>query len=323
MDVRLISRGLERPRRLEFDPAKVTDTYGLFVARPLERGFGHTLGNSLRRVLLSSITGAAITSIKIEGVEHEFSTIDGVVEDVVEIVLNLKGVRLRIDGSGPRTLHLRKKGPGPVKAGEIERPADVTVLNPDHHIATIDGEKASLAIEIEARRGRGYVPAEENKVEGVIGLIPVDSLFSPVLKVAYRVENTRVGQKTDYDKLTLEVWTDGSIRPDDAIAHAAKILSDHLRVFIHFEDETVESDTEASAEEERLRRLLAKPVDELELSVRSSNCLRAAGIRTLAELVAKSEAEILKFRNFGKKSLQEIKEKLAEHGLALGMRVGA
>jgi DNA-directed RNA polymerase subunit alpha len=322
MDVRLISRGLERPRRIEFDPAQATETYGLFVARPLERGFGHTLGNALRRVLLSSITGAAITSIKIEGVEHEFSTIDGVVEDVTEIVLNLKGVRLRIDGAGPRTLHLRKKGQGAVKAGEIERPADTAVLNPDHHVATIDGEKASLAIEIEARRGRGYVPAEENKQEGVIGLIPVDSLFSPVSKVAYRVENTRVGQKTDYDRLTMEIWTDGSIRPEDALAHAAKILTDHFRVFIHFEDETVETDSESSAEEERLRRLLGKPVEELELSVRSANCLRSAGIKTLGELVVKSDAEILKFRNFGKKSLQEIKEKLGEHGLALGMRVG-
>lgn len=322
MDVKLISRGLERPRRLEFDAEKNTATYGLFVARPLERGFGHTLGNSLRRVLLSSITGSAITSVKVEGVEHEFSTIDGVAEDVTELVLNLKGVRLRIDGVGPRTLRIAKKGSGVVKAGDIERSPDVEVLNPQHHIATLDNEKSTLQVEIEARPGRGYVPADENKQENQpIGLIAIDSLFSPVMKVAYRVESTRVGQRTDYERLLVEIWTDGSIRPEDSLAHAAKILSDHLRLFIWFEDDTVESESEASAEDERLRRLLQKPVDELELSVRSSNCLRGAGIKSLGELVVKNDAEILKFRNFGKKSLGEIKEKLQELGLALGMKV--
>lgn len=321
MDVQLISRGLERPRRLEFDPAKTTATYGLFVARPLERGFGHTLGNAIRRILLSSITGSAVTSVKIEGVEHEFSTMEGVVEDVTEIILNLKGVRLRIDGTGSRILRLDRRGAGPARAGDLERPSDVAVLNPDHLIATVDGDKTALVVEVEARQGRGYVPAEENKRENQpIGLIAIDSLFSPVLKVAYRVENTRVGQRTDFEKLALEVWTDGSIKPEDAVAHAAKILSDHLRLFINFEDDTVEAGSEASAEEERLRKLLAKPVEELDLSVRSSNCLRGAGIKTLGELVVKTDQEILKFRNFGKKSLQEIKEKLAEIGLTLGKK---
>ncbi|MEK8022302.1 MAG: DNA-directed RNA polymerase subunit alpha [Candidatus Hydrogenedentota bacterium] len=321
MDVRLITRGLERPRRIEVEEATLSATHGRFIAKPLEKGFGHTLGNSLRRILLSSITGAAITSVEIEGVDHEFSVVPGVIEDVAEIILNLKAVRLKIKGSGARTLKLEATGPSEVKAGSIQCPDDVEILNPDLIIATIDQPGAKFSMTISARVGRGFVIAEELKTDDMkIGVIPVDALFSPVKKVAYSVESTRVGQRTDYDKLVLDITTDGSVSPEDALGFASRIFSDYLRIFIGFDEAPVAEETADSKEDEKLRKLLATSVDELELSVRSSNCLKAANLKTLGELVIRTDQEMLKYRNFGKKSLQEIKEKLVDYGLALGMK---
>ncbi|MFZ5468064.1 MAG: DNA-directed RNA polymerase subunit alpha [Myxococcota bacterium] len=314
-------RDLIKPRRLDVDQESLTNTYGKFVAEPLERGFGTTLGNSLRRVLLSSLQGSAITGIKIEGVEHEFSTIPEVSEDVTDIVLNLKEVLLRMHTNEVKTLRIEAEGPKEVKAGDIIADPDVEILNPGHHICTIS-EGGKLRMEMSCRRGRGYLPAVGNKIAGApIGTIPVDSLFSPVRKVNYQVTNARVGQVTDFDKLALEVWTDGSVSPQDAVAFAAKIIKEQLTVFINFDETEEPMVVEAPKEEAKLNENLFRSVDELELSVRSANCLQQANIKTIGDLVQKTEPEMLKTKNFGRKSLKEIKEILAEMGLSLGMKL--
>lgn len=310
------------PKRLEFEKETYSDTYGKFFAEPFERGFGTTIGNSLRRILLSSIVGAAVTSIKIDGVLHEFTSIPGVKEDVTDIILNIKALRLQFHADGFKTIYLKKKGPGIVKAGDITTDADVEILTPDLHIATLDKD-AKLEMEMQLKHGRGYITAEKNKEDGQpIGVIPIDSIFSPIRRVNYHVENARVGQETDYDRLILEVTTDGSIKPDDAVAYAAKILKDHMNIFINFdeEEEIIEPHVEVKKEEEINRNLL-RSVDELELSVRAYNCLKNANIKTISELVQKTESEMLKTKNFGRKSLNEIKEILAEMGLTLGMKL--
>jgi DNA-directed RNA polymerase subunit alpha len=314
-------RDLIKPRGLVVDPESLTNTYGKFVAEPLERGFGITLGNSLRRVLLSSLQGAAITSVRIEGVDHEFMAIPEVAEDVTDIILNLKEVLLQIHSNEAKTLRIEAEGPREVKAGDIVADPQVEILNPGHHVLTLS-EGARVRMEMTARRGRGYVPAERNKVPGQpIGTVPIDALFSPIRKVNYQVTNARVGQQTDYDKLTLEVWTDGSVAPADAVAYAAKILKEQLSIFINF-DETEEPATEAvPVQEAVLNENLFRSVDELELSVRSANCLQNANIKTIGDLVQKTEAEMLKTKNFGRKSLKEIKEILSEMGLSLGMKL--
>jgi len=314
-------RDLIKPRSLSIEGEATGGSYGKFVAEPLERGFGLTLGNSLRRVLLSSLQGAAITSIKIEGVDHEFTTISEVAEDVTDIILNLKEVQLKLHTLEPKTLRIEVEGPKEVTAGDILGDQDVEILNPTHHICTVS-EGGRLRMELQARKSRGYVAADKNKVQGTpIGTIPIDSIFSPVRKVNYQVTNARVGQVTDYDKLTLEVWTNGGITPVDAVAYAAKIVKEQLSIFINF-DETEEIVTaEAPKDEPRWNENLFRSVDELELSVRSANCLQNANIKTIGDLVQKSEAEMLKTKNFGRKSLKEIKEILAEMGLSLGMKL--
>ncbi len=314
-------RDLIKPRRLDVDQDSLTNTYGKFVAEPLERGFGTTLGNSLRRVLLSSLQGSAITSVKIEGVDHEFTTIPEVAEDVTDIVLNLKEVLLRMHTNEIKTLRIEAEGPKEVKAGDIITDDQVEILNPGHHICTIS-EGGKLRMEITCRRGRGYLPSVGNKVQGSpIGTIPVDSLFSPIRKVNYQVTNARVGQVTDYDRLALEVWTDGSVTPQDAVAYAAKIIKEQLTVFINFDETEEPMPVEAPKEEAKLNENLFRSVDELELSVRSANCLQQANIKTIGDLVQRTEAEMLKTKNFGRKSLKEIKEILAEMGLSLGMKL--
>jgi DNA-directed RNA polymerase subunit alpha len=310
------------PVRVEVDKESLSPTYGKFTAEPFERGFGTTVGNSLRRVLLSSLTGAAVTTVRIEGVLHEFSTIPGVTEDVTAIILNVKSLRLKLHTDKPKTIRLRKKGPGEAKASDIIHDADVAVLNKDLHIATLDKE-STLDMEMVIKPGRGYVSAERNKEEGLpIGVIAVDSIFTPVKRVNFQVENARVGRVTDYDKLLLEVWTDGSMVPHDALSTAAGILRDHLSIFIH-PDELGEAKPPAKKEEERLEinKNLFRSVNELELSVRAANCLKNANIKTIADLVQKTEMEMLKTKNFGKKSLNEIKEILAEMGLSLGTKL--
>ncbi len=314
-------RDLIKPRKLEVDQDSLRPTYGKFVAEPLERGFGTTLGNSLRRVLLSSLQGAAITALKIDGVDHEFSTVPEVVEDVTDIVLNLKEVLLRMHTNDQKTLRIEVEGPKEVKAGDIIADDQVEILNPGHHLCTVS-EGGKLRMEMTCRRGRGYVPAAANKVAGApIGTIPVDSLFSPVRKVNYQVTNARVGQVTDYDRLSLEVWTDGSVSPQDAVAYAAKIIKEQLTVFINFDETEEPAPVETPKEEAKLNENLFRSVDELELSVRSANCLQQANIRTIGDLVQRTEAEMLKTKNFGRKSLKEIKEILAEMGLSLGMKL--
>jgi DNA-directed RNA polymerase subunit alpha len=314
-------RDLIKPRRLEVDQDSLTGTYGKFVAEPLERGFGTTLGNSLRRVLLSSLQGSAITSVKIEGVDHEFTTIPEVAEDVTDIVLNLKEVLLRMHTNETKTLRIEAEGPKEIKAGDIIADQDVEILNPGHHICTVS-EGGKVRLELTCRRGHGYVPATVNKVAGSpIGTIPIDSLFSPVRKVNYQVTNARVGQVTDYDKLSLEVWTDGSVTPQDAVAYAAKIIKEQLTVFVNFDETEEPVVAEAPKEEAKLNENLFRSVDELELSVRSANCLQQANIKTIGDLVQRTEAEMLKTKNFGRKSLKEIKEILAEMGLSLGMKL--
>ena len=314
-------RDLIKPRGLVVDQESLTNTYGKFVAEPLERGFGITLGNSLRRVLLSSLQGAAVTSVKIEGVEHEFMAIPEVAEDVTDIILNLKEVLLQIHSNEQKTIRIEAEGPREIKAGDIVADGQVEILNPGHHILTLS-EGGRVRMEMTARRGRGYVPAERNKVPGQpIGTIPIDALFSPIRKVNYQVTNARVGQQTDFDKLTLEVWTDGSVAPADAVAFAAKILKEQLSIFINF-DETEEPAIEiAAVPEQVLNENLFRSVDELELSVRSANCLQNANIKSIGDLVQRTEAEMLKTKNFGRKSLKEIKEILAEMGLSLGMKL--
>ncbi len=314
---------LIKPRRIDFDTRSATADYGKFVAEPLERGFGTTLGNAIRRVLLSSLQGGAITSVRIEGVQHEFSAITGVVEDVTDIVLNLKEVRLRMHSPEQRTIVIEEKGPKKIKASDIKMDAMVEVLNRDHYIAELS-DNATLRMEMTVRMGKGYVSAERNLDEGApIGTIPIDAIFSPIKKVNFAVTNARVGQQTDYDKLTLEVWTDGSMLPADAVAYAAKILKEQLTVFINFDEEADMMDEPAVLEEGDGNENLYKPVEELELSVRAYNCLKNAEIKYIGELVQRSESEMLKTKNFGKKSLNEIKDVLVSMGLSLGMKVDA
>jgi len=314
-------RDLIKPRGLVVDQESLSNTYGKFIAEPLERGFGITLGNSLRRVLLSSLQGAAITSVKIEGVEHEFMTIPEVAEDVTDIILNLKEVLLQIHTNEVKTLRIEADGPREIKAGDIQSDGQVEILNPGHHLFTIS-EGGRVRMELTARRGRGYVPAEKNKVPGSpIGTIPIDALFSPIRKVNYQVTNARVGQQTDYDRLSLEVWTDGSVGPNDAVAYAAKIVREQLAIFINFDEAEEPAEEVKPVEEQKLNENLFRSVDELELSVRSANCLQNANIKTIGDLVLKTEAEMLKTKNFGRKSLKEIKEILAEMGLSLGMKL--
>jgi DNA-directed RNA polymerase subunit alpha len=314
-------RDLIKPKSLLVDRDTLSETYGKFVGEPFERGFGVTLGNSLRRVLLASIKGAAFTSIKVDDVLHEFSSIPEVAEDVTDIILNLKEVRLKMEGWEPVTCNVDAKGPCEVKAGDIKVPAGVTVLNPDLHIATVS-DRGHLRMELQAQTGRGYIPAEQNKKEeDSVGVIPVDSIFSPIRKVNYQVTNARVGQMTDYDKLTIEVWTDGSVRPEDAVAYASKILKEQLTIFINFPEEDECYEEERDEEQERLMETLMRSVDELELSVRSANCLENANIKYIGDLVQKTEAEMLKTKNFGRKSLKEIKDILTDMGLNLGMKL--
>lgn len=304
--------------------AALTDTYGKFIAKPLERGYGITLGNSLRRVLLSSINGAAIVAVRIEGVEHELSTIQGVKEDVTDIILNLKQVNIRYLGENDARITLKSRGEGILRAGDIQASSDVEILNPDQHIATV-GEDGMLNMEMIVRHGRGYVSADQNRTENIpTAYIVTDSIFAPVRRVAYNVSNARVGQMTDYDKLTFEIWTNAAVRPDDALAYAAKILKEQLTIFINF-DESEEVDSRGSEEtveaRPQLNENLFKTVDSLELSVRAANCLENANIKYIGELVTKTEAEMLKTKNFGRKSLNEIKDILAEMGLSLGMKI--
>jgi DNA-directed RNA polymerase subunit alpha len=314
-------KNLTKPNPLTPDPAN-NDGYGKFTIEPLERGFGMTLGNALRRVLLSSLQGASITAVRIEGVLHEFSTLPGVIEDVTEIILNLKQVRLRLDGDGPKKGTFEMKGKGEVRAGDLRVDPEITVLNPDLHIATLNRD-GDLRVEVEIGSGRAYVSADQHTLtDRPIGVIPIDSMFSPVTKVNYTVEATRLGQRIDYDKLTIEVWTDRSILPSDALAYAAKILHDHFSLFMNFVNAPQQDiDPEINPDILRIRQMLEKSVDELELSVRSSNCLRAAEIKTIGDLVQKGEPEMLKYRNFGRKSLKEIQDILSEMGLGFGMDV--
>jgi DNA-directed RNA polymerase subunit alpha len=315
-------KDLIRPKRLEVEKETLTPTYGKFTAEPFERGFGITIGNSLRRILLSALQGGAITSLKVDGVLHEFSTIPGTKEDITEIILNLKEVRLKLHTEGPKTIRVKAEGPKVLKAGDILTGDAVEILNPDHYIATLSRD-GKLSMEMVVKMGRGYVSAERNKEEGQpVGTIPMDAIFSPIKKVNYTVTNARVGQITDYDKLILEVWTDGSLNPEEAVAHGAKILKDQLSIFITFEEEEEEvSYPEDEEEKEAFNENLLRSVDELELSVRSANCLKHANIKLIGDLVQKTEAEILATKNFGRKSLNEIKEILTEMGLSLGMKL--
>ena len=310
------------PKRLSKEESTATPTYAKFIAEPFETGYGQTVGNSLRRVLLSSLEGAAITSIKIDGAMHEFAVVDGVVEDVTEIVLNLKKVRFKTHTREPQTLLLSVNKEGAVTAADIELNQNVELVNGDQHICTLDRKKKFM-MEMEIRVGRGFCPGDENKkVDQAIGVIAIDSLFSPVSRVRYTVENARVGQRTDYDKLILEIWTDGRITPEDALLQASAILQHHLDVFVGYDKNAVQFEEEVSRQDEektKLKKLLGMSVNEIELSVRAANCLNNANITTVGQLAMKTEQEMLKYRNFGKKSLNEIKEKLAALGLTLGM----
>ncbi len=317
----MLWKGFQKPKRLEANSEVLTPHYGEFYAQPFERGWGNTIGNALRRVLLSSLEGAAITAVKIEGVLHEFSSLPGIHEDTTDIILNLKAIPLKVSVDHPETIHLRAEGPKVVTASEIETTANVEILDPDVHIATLS-EEGRLNIEMRVKPGRGYVSADRNfDADLEIGYIPVDSVHSPVKKVNYIVEDARVGQATDYDKLILQVWTNGAISPQDSVALGAKLLKDHLSIFINFEEEAEESEEERTPEEDRLAEYFARSVDELELSVRSYNCLKNAGIRTIGELVQKTEAEMLKTKNFGRKSLNEIRDILRSMSLDFGMRI--
>ncbi|MFH1223910.1 MAG: DNA-directed RNA polymerase subunit alpha [Pseudomonadota bacterium] len=317
-------RSLIRPKLLEIEKDSLSDTYGKFTAKPMERGYGLTLGNALRRVLLSSIRGTAITTVKVNGVLHEFSSIPQIKEDVADIILNLKQVRFQLFSDEPKTLKLKKSGEGTITAADIQLDETVEILNPEQHIATL-GNNAKFDAEVTIHRGRGYRPSEENKYDEMpVGTIPVDSFFSPVKRVNYTVTDARIGQRTDYDRLILEVWTDGTILPEDAIAYASKILKEHLNIFINFAEEVEPAHDAAKIASKisgELVEYLNKTVDELELSVRSANCLHNANIKYIGELVIRSESEMLKTKNFGRKSLNEIKDILAEMGLSLGMKV--
>ena len=315
-------KDFQLPMRLELENETASPTYGRFTAEPFERGFGTTVGNSLRRVLLSSLPGSAVTSVKIEGVFHEFSTIPGVTEDVTVIILNVKALRVKLLSERPKAIRLKKEGPGEVLASDITEDPDVMILNPDLHIATLDKDGV-IDLEMIVKPGRGYVPAERNKEEGLpIGVIPVDSIFSPIKRVNFQVESARVGRVTDYDKLNLEIWTDGSVTPQDSVASAALILREHLDICIPNED-GADAKREVTSDEssEEVNLNLFRSVNELELSVRAANCLKNANIKTIADLVQKTENEMLKTKNFGKKSLNEIKEVLTEMGLELGIKV--
>ena len=317
-------RDFQLPKRLECDESIYTENYGKFSAAPFEKGYGVTLGNSLRRVLLSSIEGSAVTSVKIAGVEHEFTTIPGVLEDVTEIILNLKGLIINSHSKIPKTIYIKKNTKGEIRAKDIDVDETIEIINPDLHIATLTKDTKFNA-EMEVARGRGYVVAEQNKKEEkTIGVIPIDSIFTPIRKVNFFVENTRVGQRTDYDKLIFEIWTNGAISPKDALLYASNILQRHLDIFVSFgqlPEEIAEEEPEMTREETALYEKLRLPISELELSVRSSNCLREANIKIICDLVKRTEDEMLGFKNFGKKSLTEIKELLAGMGLTLGMQV--
>ena len=318
----MLWKGFQRPKRLEFERETLTDRFGRFYAQPFERGFGTTVGNAMRRVLLSSIEGAAVTAVKIEGVLHEFSPIQGVVEDATDIILNLKQIPLKVHTDQPKTVTLRVSKPGEVRARDIQTDGDVEILEPDAHIATVS-EGGKLEMELRIRRGRGYVSADKNFDEDLgIGWIPIDSVHSPVKKVNYVVEAARIGQTTDYDKLTLEVWTNGAVTPRDAVSLAAKLIRDHFTIFVGL-DEAADQPLEGVGDQvsASVNEHLDKSVEELELSVRSYNCLKNANIRTLRELVQKTEGEMLKTKNFGRKSLNEIKDILSTMGLSLGMRL--
>jgi len=318
----MLWKGFQRPKRLEFERETLTDRFGRFYAQPFERGFGTTVGNAMRRVLLSSIEGAAVTAVKIEGVLHEFSPIPGTVEDATDIILNIKQVPLKMHVDTTKTLYLNITKGGEVRARDIQTDADVEILEPDAHIATV-ADNGRLQVEMRVKRGRGYVSADKNFDEDLgIGWIPIDSVHSPIKKVNYLVEAARIGQNTDYDKLTVDVWTNGSVTPRDAVSLSAKLIRDHLNIFINLE-EVGDLQLEAGADTPRAasNENLDKSVEELELSVRSYNCLKNANIRTIRELVQKTEGEMLKTKNFGRKSLNEIKEILGTMGLSLGMRL--
>jgi DNA-directed RNA polymerase subunit alpha len=310
------------PKRLQKDDATATDTYAKFVADPFETGYGHTIGNSLRRVLLSSLEGAAITSIKVDGAMHEFATIDGVVEDVTDIVLNLKKIKFKAHTRDAQTLLLSANKEGAVTAGDIQLNQNVELVNPEQHICTLD-KKKKFEMELEVKVGRGFCPGDENKKPGqAIGVVAIDSLFSPVQRVRYAVEAARVGQRTDYDRLILEIWTDGRLTPDDALTQASAILSHHLDVFVGYDKNAVEFEEVVDKQDEekgKMKKLLNMRVNEIELSVRAATCLNNANITTVGQLAMKTEQEMLKYRNFRKKSLNEIKDKLTGLGLALGM----
>jgi DNA-directed RNA polymerase subunit alpha len=316
-------RDFQMPKRLDCEENSYTNVYGKFVAEPFERGYGVTLGNSLRRILLSSIEGSAVTSIKINGVQHEFSTIPGVLEAVTEIILNVKGLIIRSHSKTPKTIYIKTDKKGEIRAKDIISDEMVEVLNGDHHVVTLT-QDIPFDMELEVSRGRGYVPADQNKKEGApVGTIAVDSIFTPITNVSFHVENTRVGQRTDYDRLIMDITTNGAINPKEALLYGANILQRHLDVFVSYgqlpeEEEEVE---EISAEEESLYSKLRLPISELELSVRSSNCLKDANIKTIADLVRRPESELLNFRNFGKKSLTEINDILKAMGLGLGMKI--
>jgi DNA-directed RNA polymerase subunit alpha len=316
-------KGFQKPKRLVANTDSLTERYGMFTAQPFQRGFGTTIGNSLRRVLLSSIEGAAITAVRIEGVEHEFSPIPGVVEDATDIILNLKQIPFKLMGEGLKTVRLTVDHSGDVRSGQIETDADVEVLDRDVHIATVS-EGGKLNVEMRLKTGRGYVSADKNFDEDLaLGYIPIDSVHSPVRKVNFQVEAARLGQMTDYDKLTLEVWTNGAVSPQDSIGFAAKLLKDHMSIFINFEEVLEVSEEVSERGLDKMNEVLNRSVEELELSVRSYNCLKNANIQTIGELVQKTEAEMLRTKNFGRKSLNEIKEILANMGLSLGMRIDA
>jgi DNA-directed RNA polymerase subunit alpha len=314
----------EMPKRLSKDESSATPTYAKFIAEPFETGFGHTIGNSLRRVLLSSLEGSAITSVKIDGAMHEFTTVDGVVEDVTDIVLNLKKIKFKTHSREPQILLLSANKEGAVTAADIQLNQNVELVNPEQHICTLD-KKKKFEMEIEIKVGRGFCPGDENKkIDQPIGVIAIDSIFSPVTRVRYGVEAARVGQRTDYDKLLVEIWTDGRISPDDALTQASAILQHHLDVFVGYDKNAVEFEEEQKPQDDekaKLRKLLNMSVNEIELSVRAANCLNNANITAVGQLAMKTEAEMLKYRNFGKKSLNEIKEKLSGLGLALGMNI--
>lgn len=314
-------KSFEMPKSLICDQSSLTPVYGKFIAEPFERGYGTTIGNSLRRVLISSLEGTAVTSVKLEGVAHEFSTLTGMLEDTTQVILNIKQLVLRSYTRTPKIIRIDVERKGEVTAKDIVTDETIEVLNPELHIATLT-EKTRLAIEMEVGRGRGYVPAERNKKEGQpIGVIPIDAIFTPVKKVNYHVENTRVGQITDYDKLIMEIWTNGSVSPEETLLYGANILQKHLDIFVDFGKLPEEEEEEESAEEKERLEKLSTPVSEIELSVRSANCLREARIKTIGDLVKKKENDMLKYRNFGKKSLSEINGLLHKMGLSLGMKL--